>query len=717
MLTAARLFLLPSLTNHPSGLIVQEKRRSNMGALAQFVSWIPEDDLLLKNAIEAGASLESLAKGAVQFSRRFSIRELQDRWHALLYDPVVSAEAALRMAELERTNPNFPTKFTRTGSKENKSSSKKRRAEQLRSTYHSLRKKFRTESFNSLDLGFLVPSNDSHFMDNGDGAHLGLEDSHMDIIHNAFPDILADGGCVTNHVVPEDNLQGNISYVGGENLAFTEQTGPSGCDAVHQGSKQKLEISAHEPKTTMASTDCFLAQLSTSLFEDEEPFMEVDGKEVDKSYYDGLSSLLVSPANVKSSGALPISNTEQALPVGAVPNGHHAMIPELYGTSAVSLIECKPVSDLSSFDPHPEVVNGVICCLLNQEDPDIPCNDDILLSNTSHPMSVSSLARRNFKDISSPMTSSVRDLSAARERSEGHTQKKVPGRLQGSSSQGKPEIGQPSQSTKFRALTSPPETHNKVGPAQASCSNTLLSDDGAKVGNKEMVSGKRIVGFDEHGSYSEKEIGNCKEVEGVVLPVNEVPQAKDDDDDVDLIEILERELEITTHTEADEEVFESDEDLPNYSDIEAMILDMDLDPDDQDNFDLEVSKYQSQEMKRTIMRLEQAAYSYMQRAIASRGAFAVLYGRYSKHYIKKPEVLVGRSTEDLSVDIDLGREKRGSKISRRQYAISVNEKEVDPGQSLILKSDCLLEIRGMPFIFETNQSRMKEYLKGTGKGN
>ncbi|MCE5165650.1 hypothetical protein HAX54_011287 [Datura stramonium] len=55
---------------------------------------IPEDDLLLKNAIEAGASLESLAKGAVQFSQRFSVQELQDRWHALLYDTVVSAEAA-----------------------------------------------------------------------------------------------------------------------------------------------------------------------------------------------------------------------------------------------------------------------------------------------------------------------------------------------------------------------------------------------------------------------------------------------------------------------------------------------------------------------------------------------------------------------------------------------------------------------------------------------
>ncbi|KAJ0245720.1 Forkhead-associated [Hirschfeldia incana] len=668
-----------------------------MGALAQVVPWIPEDDLLLKNAIEAGASLESLAKGAVQFSRRFSVRELQDRWHALLYDPVVSAEAAFRMAELERTtNPGFPTKFARTGPKENKSSSRKRKAEQLRSTYHSLRKKFQTESFNSLDLGFLGSANDTHFMDNGgDATHLGLEDSHMDIIHSAFPDILADGGgCVTNHVVSEDNLQGD--------LTFTEHAGPSECEAVHRA--------AHEPKAPMASSDCFLAQLSTSLFEDEEPLMKVDGKEVDKSYYNGLSSLLVNT----NSRALPITSEQdpsssQAHPINDALDVQ--VMPELYGTSAVRPM----VSDSAALDPHPEVVDGVICCVLNQEDPDIPCNDDIFVSNTCHPMSVSSLARRNFKDTNSPVTSSARGLSATRER---HTQKKTPGRLQG-----KPESGQSSQG----------DSHKTVPPAGSvqGCSNTLLSDGaGAKNGNKEMAGGKRIVGFDGHGNKN-KDSGNSKE-EKCLIPVNEVQEAKDAD--AGLIEIPDPELEIT-QTEAADHGFESDADLPNYSDIEAMILDMDLDPDDQDNFDLEVSKYQSQDMRRTIIRLEQAAYSYMQRAIASRGALAVLYGRYSKHYIKKPEVLVGRSTEDLAVDIDLGREKRGSKISRRQaiirlgddgsfhirnlgkYSISVNEKEVDPGQSLVLKSDCLLEIRGMSFIFETNQSRMKEYLKRTGEGN
>ncbi|XP_065631874.1 uncharacterized protein LOC112035806 [Quercus suber] len=125
----------------------------------------------------------------------------------------------------------------------------------------------------------------------------------------------------------------------------------------------------------------------------------------------------------------------------------------------------------------------------------------------------------------------------------------------------------------------------------------------------------------------------------------------------------------------------------------------------------------------------------MQRAIASHGAFAVLYGRHSKHYIKKPEVLLGRATEDIIVDIDLGREGRANKISRRQAiiemdkggsfclknlgkcSISVNNKEVGPGQSLSLISSCLIEIRGMPFVFETNQTCVKQYLDNITKNN
>lgn len=52
-----------------------------------------------------------------------------------------------------------------------------------------------------------------------------------------------------------------------------------------------------------------------------------------------------------------------------------------------------------------------------------------------------------------------------------------------------------------------------------------------------------------------------------------------------------------------------------------------------------VSSYQDEHAKRTIIRLEQCARSAMGRAIASRGALAVIYGRHMKHYIKETEVL------------------------------------------------------------------------------
>ncbi|XP_021971197.1 uncharacterized protein LOC110866293 [Helianthus annuus] len=47
--------------------------------------WTPEDDQLLRTSIEAGFSLAALTNGAVKFSCKFTLREIQDRWHSLLY--------------------------------------------------------------------------------------------------------------------------------------------------------------------------------------------------------------------------------------------------------------------------------------------------------------------------------------------------------------------------------------------------------------------------------------------------------------------------------------------------------------------------------------------------------------------------------------------------------------------------------------------------------
>ncbi|MCD9640650.1 hypothetical protein HAX54_026058 [Datura stramonium] len=92
------------------------------------------------------------------------------------------------------------------------------------------------------------------------------------------------------------------------------------------------------------------------------------------------------------------------------------------------------------------------------------------------------------------------------------------------------------------------------------------------------------------------------------------------------------------------------------------------------------------------------------------------------------KVLLGRASEDVKVDIDLGREGRDNKISRQQatikmdmhglfhlrnvgkFPIHVNGKEVLPKQSLTLTSGSFIEVRELTFTFEINQSQVKRYV-------
>ncbi|XP_019249440.1 PREDICTED: uncharacterized protein LOC109228715 isoform X2 [Nicotiana attenuata] len=128
-----------------------------MGAPPPFSTWIPEEDRLLINAVKAGASLESLAKGAVQFSRRFTVQELQDRWHALLCDPVVSAEASCLMMEFEHsasTTKSDSIRFEQ--AKESKKCvPEKRKAESIRSCYCPMQKRICNGTFDSVDANYL----------------------------------------------------------------------------------------------------------------------------------------------------------------------------------------------------------------------------------------------------------------------------------------------------------------------------------------------------------------------------------------------------------------------------------------------------------------------------------------------------------------------------------------------------------------------------------
>ncbi|GJN22991.1 hypothetical protein PR202_gb10604 [Eleusine coracana subsp. coracana] len=88
---------------------------------------------------------------------------------------------------------------------------------------------------------------------------------------------------------------------------------------------------------------------------------------------------------------------------------------------------------------------------------------------------------------------------------------------------------------------------------------------------------------------------------------------------------------------------DNENDIPNYYDLEALILNQDLIPWDQDTDFMhpEVTRFQHPESRKSLIRLEQGARSYLNRAIMSYGAFAVIYGLHLKYYIKDPEVNSG----------------------------------------------------------------------------
>ena len=102
--------------------------------------------------------MEALAKGAVRFSRKFSVRELRERWYSLLYDNEVSAEASSRMVELELSN----FSYSKVSSSSNgnckfgfvvkESDRVKRKFECVRHLYYAMRKKLRKSGG---DFGFL----------------------------------------------------------------------------------------------------------------------------------------------------------------------------------------------------------------------------------------------------------------------------------------------------------------------------------------------------------------------------------------------------------------------------------------------------------------------------------------------------------------------------------------------------------------------------------
>lgn len=78
--------ILAANNNKPS---VAALVRKETIALSKFHRWTPQDDLLLKNAVEKGLHEDDIQR-QVKFSSKFSKEEIKERWRALLYEPGVA---------------------------------------------------------------------------------------------------------------------------------------------------------------------------------------------------------------------------------------------------------------------------------------------------------------------------------------------------------------------------------------------------------------------------------------------------------------------------------------------------------------------------------------------------------------------------------------------------------------------------------------------------
>lgn len=355
---------------------------------------------------------------------------MQDRWYSLLYDDVVSEEASANMIEVERlgvVNQLRPNKLE--GVKDIACSSRKRKPQSVREYYYAMRKRICNEPLDMIGLNLVSGHDCPNFRDGNKFSSADCRIDNSDILGDRGPDciirphsfpestendtpplrdlplcnlfeaedLVNEAGVCSEFVdqsfhsfgcppplneMPIGHTSEEISaevlpiQIADANVQLTDEfmlpEAVNELDALGYGGgplnlKLETPLSCDSMIDMTSSTQEYLEVLF-DLSNDDYMDNDGNGKEaIEKSYLDGLSLLLLdSPNQCELSGSC------LGEPAVATDRHRHEVDEQEVADAQVS-------ASGSTMKVGPEYRYGVICCILNTEDPEIPSNDDVFL--------------------------------------------------------------------------------------------------------------------------------------------------------------------------------------------------------------------------------------------------------------------------------------------------------------------------------------------------